>query len=146
MTRLKEKDKVEFKASATKYNPSSSTIPEWVKDDYYHVVTQTKSNGKTVKKGGKTCVLLGEKVNKKTGKTEEGINTWVAIENLSLVGKTTTTTSTPAYTTYTVKEDDTLWDIAKTKLGSGTRYTEIVKLNNLKNDTIYEGQKLKIPN
>lgn len=145
-TTFKEKDKVEFKASATKYNPSSSTIPEWVKDDYYHVVTQTKSNGKAVKKGGKTCVLLGEKVNKKTGKTEEGINTWVAIENLSLVGKTTTTTSTPAYTTYTVKEDDTLWDIAKAKLGSGTRYTEIVKLNNLKNDTIYEGQKLKIPN
>lgn len=146
-TSFKENDKVEFKTSATKYNPSSSTIPDWVKEDYYHVVTQTKSNGKAVKKGGKTCVLLGEKVNKKTGKTEDGINTWVAIENLTLVGKTTTTTTTtPAYTTYTVKENDTLWDIAKAKLGSGLRYTEIVKLNNLKNDTIYEGQKLKIPN
>lgn len=145
---FKEGDKVAIKASATKYNPSSTTIPEWVKDDYYHIVTQTKSNGKAVKKGNKTCVLLGEKVNKKTGKTEEGINTWVATENLTLVSSTaaTTTTSTPSYTTYTVKEGDTLWEIAKVKLGNGTKYTEIVKLNNLKNDTIYEGQKLKIPN
>ena len=52
---------------------------------------------------------------------------------------TATSTSKPAYTIYTVKKDDTLWEIAKAKLGSGTRYTEIVKLNNLKNDTIYEG-------
>lgn len=143
---FKEGTKVAFKESAKKYNPSSSsTIPEWVKDDYYHTVTQTKSNGKAVKKGNKTCVLLGEKVNKKTGKTEEGINTWVATENLTVVTATAASTSKPAYTTYTVKEDDTLWEIAKAKLGSGARYTEIVKLNNLKNDTIYEGQKLKLP-
>ena len=138
--------KVEFKASAKKYNSTSSAIPEWVKDDYYHIITQTKSNGKAVKKGGKTCVLLGEKINKKNGKKEEGINTWVATENLTVVTATSTTATKETYTTYTVKEDDTLWEIAKVKLGNGARYTEIVKLNNLKNDTIYEGQKLKIPN
>lgn len=145
-TTFKVGDKVEIKASATKYNPTSSTIPDWVKEDYYHIITQTTSNGKAVKKGSKACVLLGEKIKKKNGKTEEGINTWVATENLTLVTAATTATTKPAYITYTVKEDDTLWDIAKDKLGAGTRYTEIKKLNNLKSDTIYEGQKLKIPN
>ena len=45
----------------------------------------------------------------------------------------------------TVKKGDTLWDIAKKYLGSGARYTEIVKLNSLKTSVIIVGQKLKIP-
>lgn len=47
--------------------------------------------------------------------------------------------------TYTVKSGDTLWGIAKKELGSGARYTEIVKLNGLKTNTIYSGQVLKLP-
>ena len=47
--------------------------------------------------------------------------------------------------TYTVNKGDTLWDIAKKYLGSGARYTEIVKLNGLKTSVIIVGQKLKIP-
>ena len=46
---------------------------------------------------------------------------------------------------YTVKRGDSLWKIAKNQLGSGTRYTEIMDLNQLKNDTIYPGQVLKLP-
>lgn len=46
---------------------------------------------------------------------------------------------------YTVVKGDTLWGIAKKLLGSGYRYTEIVKLNGLKSSVIYSGQKLKIP-
>ena len=106
-----------------------------------HIADNQLGDGKAVKKGGKTCVLLGEKVNKKTGKTEEGINTWVAIENLSLVGKTTTTTSTPAYTTYTVKEDDTLWDIAKY---CGSTVSAIQRLNRLESEP-EENRLLLIP-
>lgn len=54
--------------------------------------------------------------------------------------------STPAaYETYTVVKGDTLWGIAAKKLGSGTRYKEIKTLNGLSSDTIYAGQKLKIP-
>lgn len=49
------------------------------------------------------------------------------------------------YETYTVKKGDTLWEIAAEKLGSGTRYNEIVELNNLKSTTIFVGQKLRIP-
>lgn len=49
------------------------------------------------------------------------------------------------YFTYTVKKGDALWTLSKIFLGSGTKYKEIKKLNNLTKDTIYVGQILKIP-
>jgi len=48
-------------------------------------------------------------------------------------------------TSYTVKDGDTLYSIAKKFLGDGNRYTEIKTLNKLTSDTITPGQKLKIP-
>lgn len=56
------------------------------------------------------------------------------------------TTNTSAYREYTVVKGDSLWAIAQKLLGSGARYTEIVKLNGLTSNVIYSGQKLKIPN
>ena len=53
---------------------------------------------------------------------------------------------TAAYREYTVQKGDSLWAIAQRLLGSGTRYKEIKALNGLTGDTIYSGQKLKIPN
>lgn len=139
-----EGSKVAFKADAENYNPTSTTIPGWVKTDYYHIVTQTTSGGKAVTKGGKTCVLLGKKVKKSGGDVIAGINTWVAIDNLTLVDGGTTTTDTSRV--HTVVHGDTLWAIAQKYLGNGSRYTEIVKLNGLTSNVIYSGQKLKIPN
>lgn len=49
------------------------------------------------------------------------------------------------YILYTVKKGDSLWSIATEYLDSGIRYKEIVKLNNLSNNTIHTGQVLKIP-
>ena len=49
---------------------------------------------------------------------------------------------------YVVAEGDSLWKIADVKLGNGTRYTEILKLNSdaLKNeDSLSVGMKLKLP-
>lgn len=63
--------------------------------------------------------------------------------NEILFGKSASTTA--AYETYTVIKGDTLWGIAAKKLGSGTRYKEIKALNGLSSDTIYAGQKLKMP-
>ena len=45
-----------------------------------------------------------------------------------------------------MKAGDTLWEIAKAKLGDATRYTEIVELNGLTaGATLSIGQELKLP-
>lgn len=54
-------------------------------------------------------------------------------------------TNETKYKTYTVKKDDTLWDIAEKYLKNGSRYKEIMKASNISSETIYPGQKLKIP-
>lgn len=48
------------------------------------------------------------------------------------------------YITHIVVKGDTLWGIAKKYLGAGNKYTQIKKDNNLKSNTIYVGQKIKI--
>lgn len=47
--------------------------------------------------------------------------------------------------THRVVKNDSLWAIAEKYLGNGNRYKEIKTLNNLKSDTIFPGQILKIP-
>ena len=47
--------------------------------------------------------------------------------------------------TYTVRSGDTLWDIAQSQLGNGSRYKEIMTLNGLTSDVIQPGQVLKLP-
>lgn len=47
--------------------------------------------------------------------------------------------------THTVKPGDTLWALANKYLGSGIRWTEIQKLNNINGTTINVGQIIKIP-
>ncbi len=47
--------------------------------------------------------------------------------------------------TYTVKEGDSLWRIAKTVLGKGSRYSEIMALNNMEDSRIYPGETLYMP-
>ncbi|NMA67165.1 MAG: LysM peptidoglycan-binding domain-containing protein [Clostridiaceae bacterium] len=50
-----------------------------------------------------------------------------------------------AYRVYTVIKGDTLSKIAREYLGNANRYTEIMKLNNMKSTVIRVGQTLKIP-
>lgn len=49
--------------------------------------------------------------------------------------------------TYTVKKGDSLWSIASSKLGSGSRWREIATLNKIStsNPAIYPGQVLNLP-
>ena len=54
-------------------------------------------------------------------------------------------TGSGSESTYTVKAGDTLWDIAQSQLGNGSRYKEIIALNGLTSDVIQPGQVLKLP-
>ena len=50
------------------------------------------------------------------------------------------------FTMYTVKAGDSFWKIAATQMGSGLKYKELAKYNNLRtSDVLRPGQKLKIP-
>ena len=53
--------------------------------------------------------------------------------------------SKKTYEDYVVKHGDTLWGIAKERLGDGKKYKEIKKANGLITDVIKVGQVLKIP-
>jgi N-acetylmuramoyl-L-alanine amidase len=79
-------DIVEINATTARYYPDGPAIPSWVKDTY-HKVTQASSFGKVVLKGGKSCVLLGQKVDKSTGRESVGIMTWVDKSILSPITK-----------------------------------------------------------
>lgn len=110
--------------TGTKYY-SGQTIPAWVRKQkwYVHEVS------------GDRAVI---------NKNESGTNAImspVRVTDLALAGSTAVT-----YRVHTVVKGDTLWGIAEKYLGSGTRYKEIKALNGLDSDTIYSGQKLKIPN
>jgi len=133
---------VEIRQEALRYYPEGAKIPDWVKSDYLHKVTQTLSNGKPVIKNGKQCVLLGIKIRKTDKKELTGINTWVALDNLA---EMTDLPSGQVFKTHTVLKGDTLWDISKKYLGSGFRYPEIMSLNKLQNTLLGAGQNLKLP-
>ncbi len=47
--------------------------------------------------------------------------------------------------TYTVKPGDSLWEIARTQLGDGSRWREIYDLNGLTSAVIHPGQVLRLP-
>ncbi|MED1601743.1 N-acetylmuramoyl-L-alanine amidase [Alkalihalophilus marmarensis] len=82
-------DVVEVSPSATRYYPGGPSIPDWVKRNSYHEVTQVLSNGKPVIRGGRECVLLGRKVDKASGKEYAGILSWIDKRALTVVGTKT---------------------------------------------------------
>ena len=49
------------------------------------------------------------------------------------------------YKTHTVQHGDTMWKISEKYLGKGSRYKEIMELNDMKSAVLYSGMKLKLP-
>ena len=110
--------------TGTKYY-GGQTIPTWVRKQKWYV-----------------CEVSGDRavINKNESGTT-AIMSPVRVSDLTPAGSAAVT-----YRVHTVVKGDTLWGIAEKYLGSGVRYKEIKTLNGLDSDTIYSGQKLKIPN
>lgn len=84
--------------------------------------------------------------------TEKGVKAFQEAAKIEVDGKfgSESFKALEAYKTasseeYTVQEGDSLWKIAKTLLGNGARYPEIVELNDLSTTIIRAGQTLKVP-
>jgi N-acetylmuramoyl-L-alanine amidase len=92
---IKVGDVVAIKDSALRYYPGGAAIPEWVKTGSHHKVTQIVSSGKAVVKGGRQCVLLGKKVDKKTGKESAGIMSWIETGSLIVLKSSSPTKKPP---------------------------------------------------
>ncbi len=110
--------------TGTKYY-SGQTIPAWVKKQRWYV-----------------CEVSGDRA--VINKNESGTNAIMSPVRVSDLAPAKSAAVT--YRIHTVAKGDTLWGIAEKYLGSGAHYKEIKTLNGLDTDTIYSGQKLKIPN
>lgn len=115
----------------------NTTYPEKLTTGYYRV-RKTWADAKSQLGAYRILSNAKSQVDKNPG--------YYVFNNDGMIVYPTGSTSSPTYKEYTVVKGDSLWAIAAKLLGSGTRYTEIVKLNNLKSTIIYTGQKLKIPN
>jgi LysM repeat protein len=122
---VKKGDTVKVAADAVYY--SGTSIPSWVKGQNW-IVSEVSGDRAVIDKNAAGTNSICSPVHTKF---------------LTVVGATVPAALT--YETYTVATGDSLWKIAATKLGSGTRYPEIKQLNGLTSDVIHAGQKLKIP-
>lgn len=75
-------DRVRIMPYKTTYSPGGKTFPKWVLDYDYIVEKTVDSHGNKVYKNGAECVLLGKKVNRKTGDRSSPLSTWCAKEYL----------------------------------------------------------------
>lgn len=82
---IRNGDTVRLKDSAKTYYPGGKSFKSWVREYDFKVARTVDSKGRDVFKGGEKCVLLGEKINRKTKKTAPSINTWCSIENLDKI-------------------------------------------------------------
>lgn len=71
-------DVVRIKADKDTYFPGGNPFSGWVKDYDYVVAKTADSRGQPVYRGGDKCVLLGNKINRKTGSHGSSINSWAS--------------------------------------------------------------------
>ena len=78
-------DVVRIKEGKDTYFPGGNPFSKWVKDYDYAVSKTADSRGEPVYRGGDRCVLLGSKINRKTGAHGSPINSWASIEYIEKI-------------------------------------------------------------
>ena len=77
---LKVGDIVRIRPDKDTYFPDGRKFSAWVKDYDYEIVKTADSKGRPVYRNGARCVLLGDKINRKTGAHGQPINSWASEE------------------------------------------------------------------
>lgn len=153
---------IEIKIEGNKSTQQEDTKPVEAEKQYV-TVTSNRVNvrnspsmsGKIifVAKKGEQYEYAGQKSGSWYYIVAKGSKYWISSEVSTLSSGTLSTgtassssgSSGSGSRTYTVKQGDSLWAIAQKYYGSGSKYTTIKSANNLSGNTIYVGQKLKIP-
>lgn len=129
-------DKVRIKAGSKYYN-SSITVPDFVINDTW-IVLSVSGDRVVINKNVSGTRAIMSPVNSKD----------IVVEATASAPATPVQNSpnNDSGNTYVVKPGDSFWKIAQEQLGSGLRYGEILKLNNMKATTvIHPGDILKLP-
>ena len=84
-TEINTGDVVRIKEDKDTYYPGGNPFPKWVKDYDYVVGKTADSRGEPVYRGGDKCVLLGSKINRKTGAHGSSINSWASMEYIEKI-------------------------------------------------------------
>ncbi len=114
-------------------------------------IIKLKGNEISTSQGGTTyTVQAGDTLSgiaAKYGTTyqELAVLNGISDPNIIHVGQVLVVSQNSSSHTYYVQAGDSLWGIAQSQLGDGTRYQEIKALNGLSDDTIYPGQALQLP-
>lgn len=82
---IKTGDTVRLKQGVSTYFPGGNPFSPWVKNYDYIVMKDSDSSGKKVFRGGDECILLGERVNRKTGELGGQIKSWCSINYIDKV-------------------------------------------------------------
>lgn len=78
-------DVVRIKADKDTYYPGGRPFSKWVKDYDYAVSKTCDSKGEPVYRNGSRCVLLGSKINRRSGAHGSPINSWASTEYIEKV-------------------------------------------------------------
>ena len=78
-------DVVRLKDGVFTYYPDGKPFSAWVRD-YDYVISKTcGKNGEAVYRNGDKCVLLGSKINRKTGAHQSAINSWTSVDYIEKI-------------------------------------------------------------
>ncbi|MEE0252425.1 MAG: LysM peptidoglycan-binding domain-containing protein [Acutalibacteraceae bacterium] len=114
-------------------------------------IIKLKGNEISTPQGGTTYTvqagdtLSGIAVKYGTTYQELAVLNGISDPNIIHVGQVLVVSQNSSSHIYYVQAGDSLWGIAQSQLGDGTRYQEIKALNGLSDDTIYPGQALQLP-
>lgn len=78
-------DKVRIKDGKITYFPDGNPFPSWVRSYDYTVMKTRDSNGNRVYRNGDECILLGSRIDRKTGQSFGEIRSWCSVNYIDKV-------------------------------------------------------------